>query len=293
PGDDEWLNPHTGDETTVEHGSVTLRCTVQDNDNSSLQWANPAQQTLYFDDKKALRDNRIDLVHYSRHELTIRIMNMTLSDEGVYTCSIFTMPIRTATAKVRVQGVPKKPLITGYRGPVEEGKNLLLTCNTTGTKPAAAIRWFKGEEELKGYLTHVEDFDDRTYSVSSQVNVTVRREDNGVEIICSVDHPLLDPHVKNTPQRIEVFYSPSVEIRASKAVPEEGEEFSLRCLGKGNPDPSVFSWSRLNLEMSERAVPKSENLTFVYLNKSDAGTYRCDASNIIGTGSRNYSLTVH
>ncbi|XP_078061787.1 cell adhesion molecule 3-like, partial [Mustelus asterias] len=289
--DNEWLYPVTQDETAHEHGTVTLKCTVQENDNSSLQWSNPAQQTLYFDGKKALRDSRIQLVNYTSKELTISISNMTLNDEGIYTCSIFTMPVLTATARVQVLGVPKKPQITGYRGAVVEGETITLTCNTTGSKPAATLHWFKGSEELTGQVTRHEEA--RTYAVTSQVNITVTREDNGIDIICSVDHETLDPNAYKTPQRIEVYYTPSAEIRASKAVPEEGEEFTLRCIGRGNPEPSVFSWKKFNGELSDRAIPRSENLTFSQLNKSDDGMYRCSAANIIGTGYKNYSLTVH
>ncbi|XP_078393295.1 cell adhesion molecule 3-like, partial [Cetorhinus maximus] len=289
----EWLYPVTQDEIAHEHGSVTLKCTVQENDNSSLQWSNPAQQTLYFDGKKALRDSRIQLVNYTSKELTISISNMTLNDEGIYTCSIFTFPVLTATARVQVLGVPKKPQITGYRGAVPEGSIITLTCNTTGSKPAASIHWFKGTEELTGHVTHREDSEARTYAVSSQVNITVTKEDNGIDIVCSVDHETLDLNAYRTPQRIEVYYTPYIEIRASKAVPEEGEEFSLRCIGRGNPEPSVFSWMKFNGDLSERAIPRSENLTFSFLNKSDDGVYRCTASNIIGTAYRNYSLTVH
>ncbi|XP_060709381.1 cell adhesion molecule 3-like isoform X2 [Hemiscyllium ocellatum] len=290
---DEWLYPVTQDEVVHEHGTVTLKCTVQENDNSSLQWSNPAQQTLYFDGKKALRDSRIQLVQYSPHELTISISNMTLNDEGIYTCSIFTMPVLTATARVQVLGVPKKPQILGYGGAVEEGTMFTLTCNTTGNKPAATIHWFKGREELTDHVTHHEDTDVRTYTVNSQINITATREDNGVDIICSLDHETLDHNDIQTTQRIEVKYAPSVKIRASKTVPEEGEPFTLRCIGEGNPEPSVFSWMRFNGELSDRAIPRSENLTFNFLNKSDAGVYQCAARNIVGIGVRNYSLTVH
>uniref|UniRef100_UPI00398F59A9 cell adhesion molecule 3-like n=1 Tax=Pristiophorus japonicus TaxID=55135 RepID=UPI00398F59A9 len=293
PSDDEWLRPVTTNEVAHEHGTVTLKCTVQGNDNSSLQWSNPAQQTLFFDDKKALRDNRIELIFFSRHELTISINNMTMDDEGVYTCSIFTMPVRTASSNVKVLGVPKKPMITGYPGAVEEGRTITLTCNTTGSKPVAKLQWFKGPDELKGLVTYKEDSEDRTYAVSNQVNITVTREDNGIDIMCSVDHQTLDPTDSKTPQRIEVYYTPYVDIRSSKTVPAEGEEFMLRCIGRGNPEPSIFTWTRFNGELSERAIPKSENLTFTFLNKSDAGTYRCSSSNFVGTGFRNYSLTVH
>lgn len=52
----------------------------------------------------ALRDNRIQLERSTPNELTISISNVVLSDEGEYTCSIFTMPVRTAKALVTVLG---------------------------------------------------------------------------------------------------------------------------------------------------------------------------------------------
>lgn len=52
----------------------------------------------------ALRDNRIDLVRASWQELTISIREVTLGDEGPYTCSLFTMPVKTAKAYLTVLG---------------------------------------------------------------------------------------------------------------------------------------------------------------------------------------------
>ncbi|XP_072133773.1 cell adhesion molecule 3-like [Mobula birostris] len=289
----ELLCPVTKDEKVQERGTVTLRCTVQENDNSSLQWSNPTQQTLYFDDKKALRDNRISLVYYSWHELTISISNMSLKDEGNYTCSIFTKPVRTAVARVEVWAVPKKPEISGYRGPIAEGRTITLMCNTTGSRTLPSIRWFKGNEELQGYSIHQGESTDQQTSVLSLVNITVSREDNGALIICALDQPAIDNNDYKTQQKIEVYYSPTVEIRESKAVPEEGADFMLRCIGRGNPEPSFFTWVRFNGDLSEYAFVRNENLTFTNLNKTDAGVYRCEAKNIIGTGGKNYTLTVH
>ncbi len=67
----------------------------------------------------ALRDNRIELVHASWSELTISISDVTLSDEGMYTCSLFTMPVRTAKAYLTVLGKYKiwtKTCLMAYVG---------------------------------------------------------------------------------------------------------------------------------------------------------------------------------
>lgn len=52
----------------------------------------------------ALRDHRIELVRASSQELTIRINDVSLSDEGQYTCSLFTMPVKTTKAFLTVLG---------------------------------------------------------------------------------------------------------------------------------------------------------------------------------------------
>lgn len=47
-------------------------------------------------------------------------------------------------------GVPEKPEINGFTKPAMEGDQITLTCVTSGSKPAADIRWFRNEKEIKG-----------------------------------------------------------------------------------------------------------------------------------------------
>lgn len=44
--------PITQNVTVVEGATANMTCRVDYNDNTSLQWSNPAQQTLFFGDKK-------------------------------------------------------------------------------------------------------------------------------------------------------------------------------------------------------------------------------------------------
>ncbi|XP_021571469.1 cell adhesion molecule 3 isoform X3 [Carlito syrichta] len=149
--------PWTSDETVVAGGTVVLKCQVKDHEDSSLQWSNPAQQTLYFGEKRALRDNRIQLVSSTPHELSISISNVALADEGEYTCSIFTMPVRTAKSLVTVLGIPQKPVISGYKSSLREKDTATLHCQSSGSKPAAQLTWRKGEQELHGEPTEIQE----------------------------------------------------------------------------------------------------------------------------------------
>lgn len=45
---------------------------------------------------------------------------------------------------------PGSPVIESREDVVSEGNETELTCIAIGSKPAASIRWMKGEEELTG-----------------------------------------------------------------------------------------------------------------------------------------------
>uniref|UniRef100_A0A4W4E592 Ig-like domain-containing protein n=1 Tax=Electrophorus electricus TaxID=8005 RepID=A0A4W4E592_ELEEL len=276
--------------TVTEGGAANLTCRVDHNDNTSLQWSNPAQQTLFFGDKKALRDNRIDLVRASWQELTISIREATLADEGLYTCSLFTMPVKTAKAYLTVLGVPEKPEINGFTKPAMEGDQITLTCVTSGSKPAADIRWFRNEKEIKG--AKEVNASGKTFTVRSSLQLQVDRNDDGVAYTCRVDHVALPTSPQQATEVLEVHYAPRVEIRHSQALPQEGQFLKLECVSKGNPSPDPVLWTKDGGELPDldRVIVEGRDLTFTSLNKTDNGTYRCEASNHLGTNHAEYVL---
>ncbi|XP_029380999.1 cell adhesion molecule 3 isoform X2 [Echeneis naucrates] len=291
--DEDPLQPVTTDETVSVGGTVTLTCRVAESDNSSLQWSNTAQQTLYFGEKRALRDSRIQLYRSTSTELSITIADVQLSDEGEYTCSIFTMPVRTARATVTVLGVPGKPQISGFENAVPEGGKVTLTCISTGSKPPAKLIWYRGDQELEGRPNVVEPVpDDPTYNVSSELTLEVSRSDNNALITCAVDHPSLAPGDKRSEQALRVLYSPIVEIRPANDLPREGEKFYLQCVGNSNPEPASYFWEKKDGELPPLAKVDGAFLRFEMLNKSDNGVYHCRADNIIGSSEGEYTLLV-
>ncbi|MCI4388314.1 hypothetical protein PGIGA_G00084260 [Pangasianodon gigas] len=279
--------------TVTEGGTANLTCRVDHNDNTSLQWSNPAQQTLFFGDKKALRDNRIDLIRASWQELTISIREVTLGDEGLYTCSLFTMPVKTAKAYLTVLGVPDKPEINGFTKPAMEGDQITLTCVTSGSKPAADIRWFRNEKEIKG--AKEVNASGKTFTVKSSVQLQVDRNDDGVAYTCKVVHEALRAVPQQTTEVLEVHYAPHVEIRHSQALPQEGDLLKLECVSNGNPSPDPVKWTKDGGKLPDldRMIVDGRDLTFISLNKTDNGTYRCEASNHLGTNHAEYVLFVY
>ncbi|XP_077078018.1 cell adhesion molecule 3 isoform X2 [Siphateles boraxobius] len=296
--DEDPFQPVTQDETVAVGGVVTLTCSVKENDNSSLQWSNTAQQTLYFGEKRALRDNRIQLVKSTATELIITIAEVQLSDDGEYTCSIFTMPVRTARATVTVlapgaHGVPGKPVITGFEDAVQEGSTVTLTCTSSGSKPPAKLHWYLNQEEKPGRPDVVESNpEEPTYTVTSELIFTVTRNDNNALIACAVDHPSIANGDKKTEQPLSVLFSPSVSIQPESDLPREGEKFYLQCLANGNPEPTAFVWRRKDGELPPLAKVDGAFLRFESLNKTDNGIYECQADNGIGMGDVSHTLLV-
>uniref|UniRef100_A0A4W3JWM0 Cell adhesion molecule 2b n=1 Tax=Callorhinchus milii TaxID=7868 RepID=A0A4W3JWM0_CALMI len=287
-------SPLTQNVTAVEGGTVTLTCKVDQNDNTSLQWSNPAQQTLYFDDKKALRDNRIELVRSSWQELSINISEVALSDEGQYTCSLFTMPVKTSKAFLTVLGVPQTPVISGFKGPFNEGDLVELTCSTSGSKPAADIRWFKDEKEMKD-IPSIKESNGKTFTVSSKMGLRVDRNDDGVAVSCTVDHVSLKASPQVATQVLNIQYMPSVKIDFSRNFAREGDELRLECRVTGNPTPEAVKWKKDGAELPDpdRMVVEGNMLIISALNKTDNGTYYCEASNLLGENTAEYILFVY
>lgn len=286
--------PLTSDVLVATGGKMVLNCTVKEHENSSLQWSNPAQQTLYFGEKRALRDNRIQLVRSSPNELSISINNVVLADEGEYTCSIFTMPVRTAKAMVTVLGVPQEPKITGYDRPFNEKENAILRCTTSGSKPAANIKWYKGPEELEGARnSETRDPNGKTFTVVSIISFPVTREDDKVEITCTVGHESMPNTFKSSSQILQVLYQPMAKIEPRPNMPREGEKLMLQCDAFGNPLPERYVWTRKNGELPTTAIFDHNSLVFQNLNKSDSGTYVCEVSNVMGMFIAEYKLDVN
>ncbi|XP_018101481.2 cell adhesion molecule 2 isoform X2 [Xenopus laevis] len=288
--------PVTQNATAVEGGTINLTCRVDQNDNTSLQWSNPAQQTLYFDDKKALRDNRIELVRASWHELSISISDVSLSDEGQYTCSLFTMPVKTSKAFLTVLGVPENPHITGFTSPIMEGEIIHLTCKSSGSKPAADIRWFKNDQEIAGgRKIQEQDSNGKTFTVISFLDLQGDRKDDGAVIRCRVDHESLNSTPQIAKQVLEIHYTPTVRILPSTPLPQEGQPLILTCESKGKPLPEPVLWTKDGGELPdpERMTVNGRELTISFLNKTDNGTYRCEATNSIGQSSAEYVLIIN
>ncbi|XP_040903219.1 cell adhesion molecule 1b isoform X3 [Toxotes jaculatrix] len=288
----EGQNLATDNVSVIEGEMATISCRVKNNDDSVIQLLNPNRQTIYFKDVRPLKDSRFQLVNFSDNELRVSLSNVSLSDEGRYVCQLYTDPPQEAYADITVLVPPGSPIIESREDVVSEGNETELTCTAMGSKPAASIRWMKGEEELTGETT-VEETYDRMFTVTSRVKFSVTKEDDGVPVDCIIDHPAVKDLLAQ--RHLEVLYKPEVKIVVTypEGLTREGDNLDLTCIAEGKPHPHQINWLRVDEDVPPHAVVTGSDLYIENLNKSYNGTYRCVASNAVGEAYDDYILYVY
>ncbi|XP_077403020.1 cell adhesion molecule 1 isoform X3 [Vanacampus margaritifer] len=282
----------TDNVSVVEGEMAIISCRVKDNDDSVIQLLNPNRQTIYFRDVRPLKDARFQLVNFSDNELRVSLSNVSLSDEGRYVCQLYTDPPQEAYADITVLVPPGSPIIDARDEVLSEGNETEMTCTAMSSKPAATIRWMKGEKELPG-KPKVELTYDRMYTVTSRLTFTVDKEDDGVPVACIVDHPAVKDF--QVQKYLEVQYKPEVKIMVEfpQGLTREGENLELTCQAKGKPQPQRVNWVKVDDDVPSHAVITGADLYIENLNKSYNGTYRCVAANSLGESYDDYILYVY
>ncbi|XP_037697455.1 cell adhesion molecule 1 isoform X5 [Choloepus didactylus] len=286
-------NLFTKDVTVIEGEVATISCQVNKSDDSVIQLLNPNRQTIYFRDFRPLKDSRFQLLNFSSSELKVSLTNVSISDEGRYFCQLYTDPPQESYTTITVLVPPRNLMIDIQKDTAVEGEEIEVNCTAMASKPATTIRWFKGNKELKG-KSEVEEWSDM-YTVTSQLMLKVHKEDDGVPVICQVEHPAVTGNLQ-TQRYLEVQYKPQVHIQMTyplQGLTREGDALELTCEAIGKPQPVVVTWVRVDDEMPQHAVLSGPNLFINNLNKTDNGTYRCEASNIVGTAHSDYMLYVY
>uniref|UniRef100_A0A672GJI7 Cell adhesion molecule 1 n=1 Tax=Salarias fasciatus TaxID=181472 RepID=A0A672GJI7_SALFA len=282
----------TDNVSVVEGEMAIISCRVKDNDDSVIQLLNPNRQTIYFRDMRPLKDARFQLVNFSDNELRVSLSNVSLSDEGRYVCQLYTDPPQEAYADITVLIPPGDPIIEARDEVLSEGNETEMTCTAMSSKPAAAIRWMKGDKELPG-KPKVELTYDKMYTVTSRLTFTVSKEDDGLPVVCIVDHPAVKGF--QALKYLEVQYKPEVKIVVEfpQGLTREGENLELTCQAKGKPQPQRVNWLKVDDDVPSHAVITGSDLYIENLNKSYNGTYRCVAANSVGESYDDYILYVY
>uniref|UniRef100_A0A8C4UBW3 Cytotoxic and regulatory T cell molecule n=1 Tax=Falco tinnunculus TaxID=100819 RepID=A0A8C4UBW3_FALTI len=162
--------PGAGSETiTLKEGEdLNLRCTLNSDDSSARQWLNPHGFAIFLNTQQG-KDQRYKLIHFSKDELSIRLSNVTVHDEGVYKCFYYGIPFKSKNKAVEVLAAPSNPVLEVSR---DTERNITLSCYTHGCKPQPQITWLLDNGiELPGDSKHKLEADGKKWTTTSTLTV--------------------------------------------------------------------------------------------------------------------------
>ncbi|XP_010080661.1 PREDICTED: cytotoxic and regulatory T-cell molecule [Pterocles gutturalis] len=181
--------PGAGSETiTLKEGEdLNLRCTLSSGSGSARQWLNPQGFGIFLNAQRALRDQRYQLIRYSKDELSIRLSNVTVHDEGVYKCFYYGTPFQSKNKTVEVSAAPSSAVLEVSQ---DAERRITLSCHTQGCKPQPQITWLLDNGiELPGDTKHKLEADGKKWTTTS--TLTVLTYGPGSTASCIVRHRAL------------------------------------------------------------------------------------------------------
>ncbi|XP_025029035.1 cytotoxic and regulatory T-cell molecule [Python bivittatus] len=175
---------------SLEEGqNLDLHCVNNKGNSSALEWKDPLGFVIFFNTWQGVRDGRYGLLRYSKDVLSIRLSNVTIHDEGLYTCLYYSKTVGGKLVNVTVFAPPSKPLLEALRTTVDHTEeNTVLRCSTEGCWPAPQITWLlQNGMEIFGDTQHQMEAK-KFHSVS---NLTIYAFPQGSVISCVIHHKAL------------------------------------------------------------------------------------------------------
>ncbi|XP_053339071.1 basement membrane-specific heparan sulfate proteoglycan core protein isoform X5 [Clarias gariepinus] len=194
-------------------------------------------------------------------------------DSGTYICTAQNSQGRSETrVEVIIEGGTQAPSAPRaiVRDPllvVEEGKTAVLHCDAHGF-PKPTITWSKLRSPLPWRHKIVNN---------SLILPSVGPQDSG-QYICNATNDL---GVSEVTIMVDVETPPHTTTLPDDVAVRVGEVIRLQCLAHGTP-PMRFEWSKVGGRLPPRAEVQGANLQINLADPSDAGTYKCIASNKVG-----------
>ncbi|GCC31496.1 hypothetical protein chiPu_0009954 [Chiloscyllium punctatum] len=200
----------------------------------------------------------------------LQINLAVVSDSGKYRCLVKNKVGQSdAISTVHVKSPPAVKVspqieVRNIGGTVE------FTCAATG-HPEPKIQWFKEQGQFQS--NHKID--------KGVLRIENIQEGNEGVYICRASNPFgrVQDSAKLVIQALPIVM---INVRASMQMVMVGGSVEFECQAIGDPQPSI-QWSKVDGRLSPEVILKNGMLKIDHVKESDAGRYRCTATNEAGS----------
>ncbi|XP_068759297.1 fibroblast growth factor receptor 4-like isoform X2 [Montipora capricornis] len=276
--------------TTVEGQDVIFSCTIDGDPPPSVIWTKNGEEL------KLAGNSRVNVSSTSSNYSLI-FTGIQRSDAGEYRCLASNSEgnLTSSPATLTVHFAPEISYLPKNATTVE-GQDVIFSCTIDGDPPPSVI-WTKNGEELKlagNSRVNVSS----TSSNYSLIFTGIQRSDAG-EYRCLASNS--EGNLTSSPATLTVHFEPEISYFPKNATTVEGQDVIFSCTIDGDPPPSVI-WTKNgeelklagNSRVNVSSTSSNHSLIFTGIQRSDAGEYRCLASNSEGNlTSSPVTLTVH
>nr|XP_022322237.1 hemicentin-1-like isoform X1 [Crassostrea virginica] len=212
---------------------------------------------------------------------TLVINSLDADDTGSYTCTAINVAGRDSMDRVLRVQVPPKIIQAPRSQEVIQNSRIVLSCAATGI-PVPTVTWTLNGKPVPAFP-----------SINGRSFLHIHhalRQDAGM-YTCIAENPA-GIATASTPILMKV--PPQVSVPESDATVSVADQVMLTCSVGGDPNPDI-RWTKNGrpVELSERIVQLLNGSLVIYdSTSSDAGEYKCVASNDAGTSEGVAMLTV-
>lgn len=169
----------------------------------------------------------------------------------------------------------------------------MLTCIIANSKPAAEIKWYRGNSEVKANSDNRHDdliaLDNKRFTVISNLTIKATANDDLLDYSCRAKHQALSPdHPMKTTVQVSVLKAPGepfIEGYSKGEKLRNGQELELVCKSYGGNPPAQLIWYKNNRQVVSQYTTSGRDSASTYRFKVQPGDnkarLRCEASNTI------------